>query len=138
MRSGPSSSSSSWVVFGHSKWAWIHFGVNNCSGRKCQRTHHHHVTHNTLFSPLLGGGFRQSQGSIPSFWLNNHGQILPALGSGAVYRLCFWRGGPHEDRKQDNRKGVSFASISTKFADPIRPISRRIAWTWGARMLTSA
>ena len=74
---------------------------------------------------FFGGGFRQSHGSIPPFWSNNHDQNLLVLVSGAVGGHRSWRGGPHEDRKQDNREGVSFANTPTKFVDAIGPISRR-------------
>lgn len=47
--------------------------------------------HHSPFT-LLGGGFRQSQGSIPSYWLNSHDQIPLTLVSGAVCGHCFRRG----------------------------------------------
>ena len=133
MRSGSSSSSSSgcrrreWCV--SPPMDFVRVGVNDqpevrTFGEVAANTSPPRDTqHSSL--PFFGGEFRQSQGSIPPFWLNNHGQILLVLVSGAIGGLCSLRGGPHEDRKQDNREGVSFVNMPTGFADAIGPIPRR-------------
>jgi len=145
MRSGSSSSSSPWVsrervVCPPSRLSYVSESMISRDSGCAEVSANTSLPRDTQHPSFLffGGGFRQSHGSIPPFWSNSHGQNLLVLVFGAVGGLCSRWGGPHEDRKQDNREGVSFAAYPRNSQTQSEQFRVENAWAREMWMLTSA